>query len=223
MDKKIKNDTLQFLKELKKNNDREWFNRNKDRFIAANENFTQFVQSLIGEVAGFDKSVAGLDAKNSIFRIYRDIRFSKDKSPYKTHFGATLMGKGGSCGVAGYYLHLEPGASLLGGGVHMTEPANLKAIREEISSSGKDFLKIINSREFRDNFTIEGEKLNKVPQGFDKEDPMAEYLKFKELMIHHKVSDKEILSDEFLAECARVCKAMVPFNKFVNAPLKSTH
>src|ERR1051326_8450451 len=107
----IKKETLRFLKDLGKNNDRDWFNKNKDKFVAANENFTGFVQGVISEVSKFDRSVAGLDAKKCVFRIYRDTRFSKDKSPYKTHFGATLMGKGKGCGIAGYYFHLQPGNS----------------------------------------------------------------------------------------------------------------
>jgi len=215
----IKKETIQFLKDLKKNNDREWFNANKEKFIAANDNFMQFVQGLISEVSKFDKTVTGLEAKNCVFRIYRDTRFSKDKTPYKTHFGATLLGKGTGCGIAGYYFHLEPGDSFLAGGVHMTEPQNLKAIREEISSNGKTFLKIINDKSFKDNFKIEGEKLAKVPQGFDKDDPMGDYLKYKELMIHHAVGDKEILNEDFTSNCIQVFKAMVPFNKFVNEPV----
>ena len=186
---------------------------------SANENFIEFVQALTDEVSKFDKTVLGLDAKNSVFRIYRDVRFSKDKSPYKTFFGATLMGKEKSCGIAGYYFHLEPGNSFLAGGVHMTEPQNLKAIREEISDKGKTFLKIINDKNFKDNFKIEGEKLAKFPQGFDKEDPMAEFLKYKELMIHHAVADSEVVSGSFLSDCIKVCKAMVPFNRFVNEPV----
>lgn len=212
----IKKETLQFLKDLKNNNNRDWFNANKDRYIAANENFTAFVQSLIEEVAKFDKSVAGLDAKNAIYRIYRDTRFSKDKTPYKTLLGASLMGRGAGCGVAGYYFHLQPGHAFLAGGVHMTEPPALKAIRQEISYHGKEFLKIINDKNFKSNFTIEGEKLSKVPLGFDKEDPMAEYLKYKELMIHHALDDKTILSPDFLKYSAKVCKAMVPLNSFIN-------
>ena len=215
----IKKETLQFLKDLKLHNDRDWFNKNKGKFISANENFIQFAQGLIDEVAKFDRSVAGLDAKNSVFRIYRDVRFSKDKSPYKTFFGATLMGKEKSCGIAGYYFHLEPGNSFLAGGVHMTEPQNLKAIREEISDNGKTFLKIVNDKNFKDNFKIEGEKLAKVPQGFDKEDPMAEFLKYKELMIHHSVKDQQILTGDFATYCSKIFKAMVPFNKFVNDPV----
>jgi uncharacterized protein (TIGR02453 family) len=215
----IKKETLQFLKDLKLHNDREWFNKNKDKFNSAYENFIEFTQALINTVAAFDKAVAGLEAKDCVFRIYRDIRFSKDKSPYKTFFGTHLMGREKNCGVAGYYFHFEPGKSFLAGGVHMTEPQNLKAIREEISENGKTFLKIINDKSFKDNFKIEGEKLTKVPQGFDKEDPMAEYLKYKELMIHHAVNDKEIVAADFVSSCSKVFKAMVPFNKFVNDPV----
>jgi uncharacterized protein (TIGR02453 family) len=215
----IKKETLQFLKDLKLHNDRDWFNKNKETFISANDNFIQFVQGLIDEVARFDKTVAGLDAKDAVFRIYRDIRFSKDKSPYKTFFGAHLKGREKNCGIAGYYFHFEPGNSFLAGGVHMAEPQNLKAIREEISDNGKTFLKIIKDKSFKDNFRIEGEKLSKIPRGFDKEDPMSDYLKYKELMIHHSVHDKQVLSEDFAAYCSKIFKAMVPFNKFVNDPV----
>ncbi len=212
----IKKETLQFLKELKKNNERGWFDKNKDKFVAASENFIQFVQVLIDEVARFDKSVAGLDAKKSVFRIYRDIRFSKDKSPYKTHFGAVLLGKGKSCGIAGYYLHLEPGNAFLAGGVHMAEPQNLKAIREGISAQGNTFMKIIQDKNFKKNFTIEGEKLVNVPRGFDREDPMGDFLKYKDLVLRHSVDDKMVLSDGFASYCSKVFEAMVPFNSFLN-------
>jgi uncharacterized protein (TIGR02453 family) len=219
MSVQIKKETIQFLKDLSQNNNREWFNSNKEKFILANENFIAFVQSLIDEVAKFDKSISGIDAKHTVFRIYRDTRFSKDKTPYKTHFAATLMGKDSSCGIAGYYFHLEPGNSFLAGGVHMTEPVIMKSIREEISREGKSFLKIINDKKFRENFILKGEQSSRVPQGFDKEDEMAEYLKYKELMIHHKVNDKELFSHDFVAYCAKVCKNMIPFNQFVNKPV----
>jgi uncharacterized protein (TIGR02453 family) len=215
----IAKETFSFLKDLKKNNDREWFNKNKDKYIAANENFIQFTSELIKETSKFDKSVIGLDAKDCVFRIYRDTRFAKDKSPYKNNFGMHIMPGGKGCAVAGYYFHFEPGSSFLGGGVHMTEPANLKAIRQEISYNGKEFLKIINDKTFKQLLTLKGEKLTKVPQGFDKEDPMAEYLKYKELMIHHAIPDKEITGPDFAGYCAKVFKAMVPFNVFVNKPV----
>src|SRR4029077_6400607 len=119
---KILPETLQFLRALTKHNDREWFNANKEAYLSANENFIRFTQSLIDEVSKFDSPLQGLAAKSAVFRIYRDTRFSKDKTPYKTSFSATLMGKGKGCGVAGYYLHFQPGESFLAGGVHMTEP-----------------------------------------------------------------------------------------------------
>ena len=218
MSTQLKKETIQFLKDLKKNNNRDWFNANKEKFTSANEDFTTFVQSLIDEVAGFDKSITGMDAKHTVFRIYRDTRFSKDKTPYKTHFAATLMGKDGSCGIAGYYLHLEPGNSFLAGGVHMTEPEIMRSIRQEISGEGKSFLKIINDKKFKENFKLMGEQSARIPQGFDKDDKMAEYLKYKELMIHHAIDDKDLIAPGFVNYCARVCKAMVPFNQFINRP-----
>jgi uncharacterized protein (TIGR02453 family) len=216
----IKKDTLQFLSELNENNNRDWFNKNKDRYVAANENFVQYIQSVINEHAQFDKSLQGLDAKNTVFRIYRDTRFAKDKSPYKPNFGAALLfGRKKGWGIAGYYLHLQPGNSFLAGGVHNPEPAHIKAIRYEISNNGEAFLKIINDRSLKDNFELKGEKLVKVPQGFEKDDPMAEYLKYKELMIHHPMDDKTIVSDHFTSYCVSFLKKMIPFNAFLNASL----
>lgn len=219
MTAQIHKETLQFLRDLKKNNNRDWFNAHKEIYTTASENFISFIQSLIDEVAAFDKSIAGIEAKHTIFRIYRDTRFSKDKTPYKTHFAASLMGKDSSCGVAGYYMHFEPGATFLAGGVHMTEPDIMRSIRQEIGREGKSFLKIINDKKFKEYFTIRGEQASRVPNGFDKDDEMAEYLKYKELMIHHEVGDKEVLTPAFSQYCARIFQAMVPFNQFVNKPL----
>jgi uncharacterized protein (TIGR02453 family) len=213
---RITNETLRFLKNLKQHNDRGWFSENKEKYNVARENFVVFVQSLLDEVSKFDDSVAGLEAESAVFRIYRDIRFSKDKSPYKTHFAASLKGKGNDCGRAGYYVHLEPAGSFLAGGVHMIEPRDMAEIRQEISTSGKEFLKIINDKKFRKNFVLEGDTLARVPHGFDEADPMAEYLKYKDLTIIHSLSDNEILSADSVPLCAGIFKAMVPFNAFVN-------
>jgi uncharacterized protein (TIGR02453 family) len=212
----ISKDTFQFLKDIKKNNDREWFAKNKAKFVAANENFIQFVQKLISDVSKFDKSLAGKDAKDSVFRIYRDTRFANDKTPYKTNFGAVLHGRKTGCNQAGYYLQIEPGGSFIVGGVHQTDPEFLKAIREDISDHSKEFMKIINNKTFTSLFEIEGEKLVNVPRGFDKEDPMADFLKYKELMITHNLSDKDVLSENFSSYLVKVVKAMGPFNEFLN-------
>jgi uncharacterized protein (TIGR02453 family) len=212
----IQKDTLTFLKDLSQDNDRTWFNKHKDRYIAANKNFLSFVQSLIYHVAMFDDAVAGLDAKHCVFRIYRDVRFARDKSPYKINFGATLTGKGNMSGVAGYYLHVQPGRSFLAGGVYMVEKQDLYAIRTKISRSGKEFLRLINNKQFKTYFQIQGDQLVNVPQGFDKEDPMGDFLKYKQLVLMHSIDDEQILSDDFAVYCARVFKAMVPFNAFLN-------
>jgi uncharacterized protein (TIGR02453 family) len=213
----IKKETFRFLEGLTRHNDREWFAANKGRYLLSYDNFALFVQQLLHEVSRFDDSVAGLDAADAVFRIYRDIRFSKDKSPYKTHFAAALSGRKNESASAGYYVLLAPGKSFLAGGVHMPEPRELAKIREAISLRGKEFLKIISGRKFRECFVLEGEKLVRVPQGFDKQDPMAEYLKYKDLTIIHPLSDKDVFSGTFVPLCAGIIKAMVPFNAFLNS------
>ena len=217
----INKETFQFLKDLKKNNDREWFARNKDRFVEANENFIAFAQDLIQRIAKFDKGVNSLDARKCVFRIYRDTRFSKDKTPYKTNFGAALMmGKGKGSQGAGYYFHLAPGECFLAGGIHLPEPPVLRLLRQEVSYNGKEFLKVINNRKFKQLFELDCEKLSKVPQGFDREDEMADYLKFKEYIVLHHLSDKDVLSSKCAEKCAAVYKEMLPFNDFLNEALK---
>ncbi|MGZ5262852.1 MAG: DUF2461 domain-containing protein, partial [Kaistella sp.] len=180
----VKNSTLLFLKDLQQNNNREWFAENKDRYIAANSNVADFVEHLIDEIGKFDEDILKTDAKKALFRIYRDVRFSKDKSPYKTNFGAGLgMGKGNK--ISGYYLHIEPGKSFLAGGVYQPETSVLKEIRKEISMNSTEFLKIIEQDTFRNNFrglSVEN-KLQRVPNGFEKDDPMAEFLKPKNFIV----------------------------------------
>ncbi|RZJ38020.1 MAG: DUF2461 domain-containing protein [Chryseobacterium sp.] len=155
--------------------------------------------------------------RNCIFRIYKDTRFSKDKTPYKNNLGASLVEKGPkTLNHAGYYIHLEPGKSFLAGGVYMTEPKNLKAIRETISSDGDSFLKILNKKSFKDILELQGTKLVKVPQGFEKEDPMGDYLKFKQFTVFHPLSDADVLDKDFVMNTVKVLKEIYPFNRFLN-------
>jgi uncharacterized protein (TIGR02453 family) len=147
----MQSSTLQFLRTLEKNNNREWFNENKTTYQEAQQDVISFVEKLIEEMVVFDEEIGKADAKKSLFRIYRDTRFSKDKSPYKTNFGASLgMGKGSQ--KAGYYLHIEPGKSFLAGGIYMPESSVLKEIRKEISAFGEEFLTIVEKDEFRNYF-----------------------------------------------------------------------
>ena len=219
MSAQISKETIGFLKQLKKNNNREWFNANKKKFEEAQLDFSKFVAELIAGVTSFDKSVAHLTPKDCLFRIYRDTRFSKDKRPYKTNFGAAISEGKKSGGMAGYYLHLEPGAAFLAGGVHMPEPDRLKGIREMISDEGKKFLSIVNHKDFKKNFTLWGDKLKTAPKGFDKEHPMMEYLQYKDFVVKYDIKDADITSAGFAKQCVQIFRAMQPFNDFVNTPV----
>ena len=215
----IKNSTLLFLKDLHKNNNRDWFNENKDRYTSANTNVADFVETLIEEIGKFDKEILKTDAKKALFRIYRDVRFSKDKSPYKTNFGAGLgMGKGNR--ITGYYLHIEPGKSFLSGGVYQPETSVLKEIRQEISMNSSEFLKIIEEDEFRNNFrglSVEN-KLQRVPNGFEKDDPMAEFLKLKSFIVVHPVSNDALMKENAAKNFGKIFKSIKPLNDFLSAP-----
>jgi len=217
----LSKETLTFLTDLNKNNNREWFTCNKSRYLVAQENMVNFVDALIQEISDFDEAVLKIDAKKSIFRIYRDTRFSKDKTPYKTNFGAGLgMGKGSE--IAGYYLHIEPGKSFLAGGVYQPDSSILKEIRREISVNADEFLAIINGSEFRKYFTglSEEDKLIRVPAGFDKDDPMAEVLKLKSYIAVYNLTDREILEKDAVKKLADMFKQVKPLNDFLSGPFK---
>ena len=215
----MQSSTLQFLRNLEKNNNREWFNENKTLYQEAQQDVISFVEKLMEEMADFDEEMGKLEAKKSVFRIYRDTRFSKDKTPYKTNFGAGLgMGKGNK--ISGYYLHIEPGKSFLAGGVYKPEPSVLKTIRQEISAFGDEFKAILEQDEFRNYFrglSVE-DKLKKVPQGFEKDDKMAEYLKLKHFIVTHPISDEQLLSENAVKEFTKIFKAMKPLNDFLQTP-----
>lgn len=216
----IKPETLTFLKDLTQNNNREWFNENKNLYTESQENVIAFLDELIKEMAEFDEELGKIDGKKTLFRIYRDTRFSKDKIPYKTNFGASLgMGKGSH--KAGYYLHIEPGKSFLAGGVYMPESSVLKEVRKEISLYGEDFLKIISQKEFKKHFPEldQDDKLKKIPQGFEKEDPMGEYLKLKSFIVLYHLKDEEVLDKDAVKNMTKIFNLMKPFNDFLNTPL----
>lgn len=208
--------TLKFLKNLIKNNNREWFTENKSLYVEAQNDVLLFVENLIEEMAKFDEEMLKIDAKKSLFRIYRDVRFSKDKSPYKTNFGAGLgMGKGTK--ITGYYLHIEPGKSFLAGGVYQPESSVLKEIRKEISTESKEFLKIIEHPDFRNNFrglSVES-KLQRVPNDFEKNNPIAEFLKLKNFIVTHPISDEELLDENAVKNFAKIFKSIKPLNEFL--------
>lgn len=210
--------TPQFLKELAQNNNREWFAENKERYLAAQANVADFVENLIDEISIFDKEILKLDAKKTLFRIYRDTRFSLNKTPYKTNFGVGLGFKRGN-GSAGYYLHIEPGKSFLAGGLYQPERDALREVRKEISMNKAEFIEILENDEFRNNFrglSVES-KLTRVPNGFEKEDPMAEYLKLKSFNVIHPISDEALMQENAAADFANIFASIKPLNDFLNA------
>jgi uncharacterized protein (TIGR02453 family) len=214
----ISTDTFQFLKELKANNYKEWFDGNRSRYTALRLGFEHFINLVIAEISVFDREAAQTTAKASIFRINRDIRFSADKLPYKTNFGA-FIAKGGRKGIhAGYYLHVEPGECFLAGGIYMPSGPMLKAIREAIFENIDEFKAIIEAPAFLHHFGKEfwGEKLKTAPKGFPKDFPDIDFLKYKHYTIVKNEPDKIYSGPSLMDEIRTVYKAMHPFNAFLN-------
>ncbi|MEG2078264.1 TIGR02453 family protein [Chryseobacterium piscicola] len=221
MASQISTKVFDFLKLIEKNNTREWFNDNKDFFLEAQSDFKDFTEELIGEMGKFDENILKLDAKKSLLRIYRDTRFSKDKTPYKTYFGASLgMGKMNS--KAGFYLHIESGKSFLGSGIYLPDSPILKDIRKEISLFKDDFLKAIEDKDFKKYYAeLDPEhRLKNVPQGFEKDDPMAEYLKLKSFIGVHKVTNKDLSDKNAVKNISKIFEAAKPLNDFLDTALE---
>jgi uncharacterized protein (TIGR02453 family) len=216
----IEKSTLQFLSDLKKHNEREWFAASRKRYEEARSNFENLIQETLNEIITFDPILKGLEVKSCIYRINRDIRFSNDKTIYKTHFGAFITRGGRKNGdkYAGYYVHVEPGGnSMIAGGAYMPPMPWLTAIREKISEEGESFKKIINEKEFVKFFgMIEGEKLKSAPKGYSRDHKYIEFLKLKSFLAARAISDKEIVGDDCLDLIIRGSKIMKPLNDFMN-------
>ncbi|MFC2137060.1 DUF2461 domain-containing protein [Bacteroidota bacterium] len=213
----ISKEIFDFLKELKSNNNRGWFNENKTKYQKLKKEWENFVNAFIPEVASIDNSIGVIEPKDCIFRIYRDVRFSKDKSPYKTNFSSFFVKGGKKSGFAGYYIHLEPGSSFIGGGIHMPPGNILKAIRTEIFDFTDEFKQIINNQEFKSYFSeLDAEKLKTAPRDFPGDFKDIELLKFKSYTIGKLVSEQEIISNTFPNELKKAFKIMSPFILFLN-------
>jgi uncharacterized protein (TIGR02453 family) len=214
----ISKDTFRFLQQLKQHNDKSWMDENRENYLRQKKEFEQFIDLVISEVSKFDRDAAVNTAKTSIFRINRDIRFSNDKSPYKTNFGA-FIAKGGKKGVnAGYYIHVEPGECFLAGGIYMPSGPMLKAIREEIFENIEEFLKIVQAPAFVKHFgdRLGDDKLSSAPKGFPKDFPYIDYLKYKSYTVIKNEPDSLYHKSDFIKEVKDVFMAMAPFNFFLN-------
>ena len=219
----IQKSTLDFIKNLKKNNEREWFDANKEKYLSAKSNVDSFVEDVIKSFTSFDKSLAGLKAKDCVFRIYRDVRFSKDKSPYKTNMGAGINRGGKKMEIAGYYLHIEPGKTMIAGGRWMPSADHLKKIRQEIDYNGKQLHKILSDKNFKKLFggldNSDEYKLVRPPKGYDKDHKDVELLKLNSYLVWHEFSDKDVLSNNFLKNLTATAKAMKPLLDFLNTAI----
>lgn len=206
--------TLDFLKQLKANNTKEWFDAHKPLYLQAKQEFEILVSQVIAGLAKADKAIPPtMKAADCTFRIYKDVRFSKDKTPYKTNMGASINPGGRKSTVAGYYLHIEPGGSFLAGGVYMPDPPMLNAIRQEIDYNPKPLLKIFNAPAFKKYFKglDEIDKLKTAPKGFDKNHPLMEWLKHKHFIVSYEIPAAQVLDKNAAAHLLNGFKAMMPF------------
>src|SRR6185312_10708800 len=221
----IHSSTVSFLKELKRNNNKTWFDNHKAKFLSAKNDFENFVQEIIKVISAFDNDIKDLQAKNCTFRINRDIRFSKDKTPYKTNMGASFNRGGKKSIFGGYYFHLEPGGkSFVGGGLWMPDPIALKKLRQEIDYCFPEFQKIISNPSFKKQYNNlemnEGQMLVNVPKGYDKENPAASFLKLKSFVATKNIRDTLLTNSGLLKETAKAFEALAPLVKFMNRSLE---
>ncbi len=217
----IPKEIFDFLVELSVNNNREWFKDNKPRYQIAKEAFEEYINKLIGVVHSIDPSVGHPEAKDCVFRIFRDVRFAKNKEPYKNNFGAYIAHGGRKSPYAGYYLHIEPDNSFIGGGIYGPQPNVLKSVRESIIENAEEYRSIIEDTKFKSVFPeIWGEKLKTAPKGFDKNNPNIDLIKNKSYIALINVSDEQINAKDFGKTIEDVFAIMKPFNDFVNHGVK---
>lgn len=212
-------DIINFLKELNENNNREWFALNKSRYEKVKSKFEEISRLLISEISIFDNDIKNVDVKDCVFRIYRDIRFSTDKTPYKTHFGVYIASAGGRKSQrGGYYLHLDPAGSFIAVGVWCPPPNILKALRQSVCDNIDELNEIRNEAGFNTYFKtfFEEDKLKNVPAGFPRDFPDAELLKLKHYMVEYKLDDKILNASDFVLQLAQIARAGYPLNKFLN-------
>lgn len=207
---------LAFLRRLEQNNDRIWFKAHKDEFDAVRKPWEQDMERLIGMVGEYDENVRGLALKDCIYRIYRDIRFSKDKSPYKNYFSGVL-GRGGRHTVmSSYYVHFQPGLLMLGGGVWWPEKPILQRLRALIDAEPEEFTAIIENSDITSRFNWESDTLKSMPKDYPKEHPMAKFLKMKEYLLIKRPDENYFDCDDWVERVAEDLRPLKPFHDFMN-------
>ncbi|PJE46326.1 MAG: TIGR02453 family protein [Sediminibacterium sp.] len=217
--------TLQFLTKLKKNNSREWFNEHRNEYDAAKENFIELVNQILSQAGQFDQDIAVLTYKDCIFRINRDVRFSKNKDPYKNNMAAYFVKGGKKSWLAGYYFHCEPGGkSFIGGGLYGGEPDQIKKVRQEIDYNWEAFKGILNNKTFKKTFgdlsREEGMSLIREPKGYDKDNPAIDYIKLKNFIVSVPISDEELIDKKLIKKIITCFATMQPLLHFLNRAME---
>ncbi len=215
-DKNYMGRLFDFLNKLAIHNNREWFHHNKGEFDELRALWINDIQRLISLMSKYDDTLNGVDAKDCVYRIYRDIRFSPNKLPYKTYFSAVIA-QGGRKTLKGCcYLHVQPGESGLHGGIWCPEMPLLTRLRHEVEDNIDEFMTIINDVGFKERYRLVGDSLKSMPKGFDKNSPYGEYIKKKEYLVSMPVRDDYFLDENWVERVANDFKFIKPFNDFLN-------
>lgn len=214
----IEKASLAFVKDIEKNNNREWFNQHKNRYTTANNNIITFADSVLAEMNKHDK-IETMSGKDSVFRIYRDVRFSKDKSPYHNYWSGSFK-RATKYLRGGYYFHIQPGASFVGGGFWGPEPKDMKRIRQDIDMNYEDWNKMLTNKTLVATFgKMAGEQLSGAPRGYDKNHPAIDLLRYKQFIFRRPFTDDEVLAGGFARRVSDTFKAMRPFLNFMSEVL----
>ena len=214
-------EVLNFLSELKENNNKEWFDQNRDRYQECRKKVLFLTELVIHEVGKFDAEIGNLEAKDCIFRIFRDVRFSNDKTPYKTNMGSFIAKGGRKSFSAGYYVHIEPGASFVGGGSYCPPADALKAMRTEIFDHPEEFKQLVRSESFRKIYPdFYDDKLKTAPKGFPKDFTDIDLLKYKSFAFGSTIDDSVVAGDAYLTKIVGSLKELHPVNRFLNEAIE---
>lgn len=207
---------LDFLKELSKNNNREWFNDNRIWYEESRNKMRFLSDVLINEIGKFDSAVAGISGKDCVYRIFRDVRFSKDKRPYKTNFGSFICSGGRKSMNPGYYFHIEPGACFIGGGIYMPPAEQLRAIRNFMAEHADEFLDLTQEPDFKKNFPeMLEDRLKTSPKGFPKDHEFIKVLRYKSFIFSKALSDSIVSGDKYLENMVDSFHQLSPINAFL--------
>lgn len=209
---------LQFLKQLSENNNKDWFNENRGWYEESRNKVLFVTEVLINEIRKFDREIPAMDPKECMFRIFRDVRFSTDKRPYKTNFGSYIARGGRKSMLAGYYFHIEPGAGFAGGGLYMPPAEQLKTVRLYLAEHATEFMEIINDKNFKKIYPgMYDHKLKTAPKGFDKNFEYIDLLRYQSFIFSKPVEDDVWEGENFIGRLVEYFRRLHPVIHFVNS------